>query len=92
MRRKIETVVAMPIAKRGNVSERIRHHAQQKQLWDDTEILLRQKESGSEPACTFSFIPMKLLFHAYETSVPCRGNFSFMPMKLKIHADKILQI
>ena len=51
-----------------------------------------KKESGSEPACTFSFIPMKLLFHAYETTVPCRGNFSFMPMKLKIHADKILQI
>ncbi|WP_337475612.1 hypothetical protein, partial [Parabacteroides johnsonii] len=51
-----------------------------------------KKESGSEPACTFSFIPMKLLFHAYETTVPCRGNFSSMPMKLKIHADKILQI
>lgn len=29
--------------KKRNVSERIRHHAQQKQLWDDTEILLRQK-------------------------------------------------
>ena len=29
--------------KKRNVSERIRHHAQQKQLWDDTETLLRQK-------------------------------------------------
>lgn len=29
--------------KKKNMSERIRHHAQQKQLWDDTEILLRQK-------------------------------------------------
>ena len=36
-----------------------------------------KKESGSEPACTFSFIPMKLLFHAYETSVPCRREFQF---------------
>ena len=51
-----------------------------------------KKESGSEPACTFSFIGMKLKVHAYETTVPCRGNFSFIPMKLKIHADKILQI
>lgn len=29
--------------KKRNVSERIRHHAQQKQLWDDTETWLRQK-------------------------------------------------
>lgn len=29
--------------KKRNVSERIRYHAQQKQLWDDTEARLRQK-------------------------------------------------
>lgn len=29
--------------KKRNVSERIRHHAQQKQLWNDTEARLRQK-------------------------------------------------
>ena len=78
--------------KKRNVSERIRHHAQQKHFGTIRKSCSGKKESGSEPACTFSFIPMKLLFHAYETSVPCRGNFSFMPMKLKIHADKILQI
>ncbi len=92
MRRKIKTVVVMPIVKRGMCRNASGIIHSKNNFGTIRKSCSGKKESGSEPACTFSFIPMKLLFHAYETTVPCRGNFSFMPMKLKIHADKILQI
>ena len=82
----------MPIAKRGMCQNASGIMHSKNNFGTIRKSCSGKKESGSEPACTFSFIPMKLLFHAYETSVPCRGNFSFIPMELKIHTDKILQI
>lgn len=71
---KDKTVVVMPIVKRGMCRNASGIMHSKNNFGTIRKSCSDKKESGSEPACTFSFIPMKHLFHTERIIVSCLWN------------------